>query len=182
MNTSKNSSSKNNQLNRYWCHTCGFFHTDSEQDYLICNYCNQHRPSLLILSRTVHYNYGFSKHEVLQCRDCQKEEMNLFSLTPSFTPVTWYAETYESVCEMIKDICSKSESNIVNYFDAVKRAYRKQTFKILDQYNPMTIRDYLLDKGVKDVNKIDKNLEPLWKFTYGDSTKPSEIAQMLLAI
>ena len=63
-------------------------------------------------------------------------------------------------------MCSKSESNIVNYYDAVKRAYRKETFKIFDQYNPMTIRDYLLDKDVKDVNKIDKNLESLWEFTY----------------
>ena len=168
MNTSKskNSSSKNNQLNQYWCHTCGFFHTDSEQDYLVCSYCNQHKPYLLLLLRTVYYKYGFSKQEVLQCRDCQKEEMVSFNLIPSITPVTREAETYGSICETIKDMCSKSESNIVNYYDAVKGAYRKETFKILDQYNPMTIRDYLLDKGVKDVNKIDKNLEPLWKFTY----------------
>jgi hypothetical protein len=54
----------------------------------------------------------------------------------------------------------------VNYYDAIKVAYEKETFKILDQYNPVTIRDYLLDKGVKDAKKIDKNLEALWEFTY----------------
>jgi DNA-directed RNA polymerase subunit RPC12/RpoP len=86
MNTSKNSSSKNNQLNRYWCHTCGFFHTDSEQDYLICNYCNQYKPRLLL--RTVYFNYGLSKQEVSQCQDCQKEEMNSFNVTTQVTPVT----------------------------------------------------------------------------------------------
>jgi hypothetical protein len=33
-------------------------------------------------------------------------------------------------------------------------------------YNPMPIRDYLLGLDIKDVNKIDKNLEALWPFTY----------------
>jgi hypothetical protein len=30
----------------------------------------------------------------------------------------------------------------------------------------MPIRDYLLGLDIKDVNKIDKNLEALWPFTY----------------
>ena len=56
--------------------------------------------------------------EVSQCRDCQKEELVLFNLTPSLIPVARYAETYESICE---DICSKAESNAVNYYDTMKR-------------------------------------------------------------
>ena len=121
---------------------------------------------MLILPRTAYYNYGLSKQEVLQCRDCQKEEMDLFNIIPSLTPITRYTETYESICETIKEMCSKSKSNTVNYYDAVKRAYGKKTIKILDQYNPMIIRDYLLTRGVNEVGKIDKNLEILWKFTY----------------
>lgn len=49
---------------------------------------------------------------------------------------------------------------------AHSQRFRQETFKVANQYNPMTIRDYLLDKGIKDVNKIDKNLEALWPFTY----------------
>lgn len=71
-------------------------------------------------------------------------------------------------------MCSKPESNsnsksnaiVVNYYDAVKRAYEKEAMKILDQYNPMTIRDYLLARGVNSVNEIDKNLKALWEFTF----------------
>jgi hypothetical protein len=48
----------------------------------------------------------------------------------------------------------------------VKRAYEKEAMKILDQYNPMTIRDHLLARGVNSVNKIDKNLRALWEFTF----------------
>jgi hypothetical protein len=54
----------------------------------------------------------------------------------------------------------------VNYYDTVRLAFKRETFKILDQYNPTTIRDYLLDRSVKDAMKIDKNLEPLWEFTH----------------
>jgi hypothetical protein len=34
------------------------------------------------------------------------------------------------------------------------------------EYYLMTIRDYLLDRGIKHANKIDKNLEALWPPTY----------------
>ena len=34
------------------------------------------------------------------------------------------------------------------------------------RYLTNTIRDYLLAKGVNDVDKIDKNLKALWEFTY----------------
>jgi hypothetical protein len=71
-----------NQLRKkeYWCRICGFLHTDSKEDYFVCNYCNQHKPYLLLPTRTVYYNYGFSMKYVLQCRDCRKEEMNAFNL------------------------------------------------------------------------------------------------------
>jgi hypothetical protein len=140
----------------------------------ICSYCNQHEPWVILLPRTVYYNHGFSQRDVLQCRECQKEEMDLFNLTLSITPITWHNEAYESICEMINIICSKQESKskpeikskVVNYYDAVKRAYEKEAMKILDQNNPMTIRDYLLARGVNSVNKIDKNLKALWEFTF----------------
>jgi hypothetical protein len=48
----------------------------------------------------------------------------------------------------------------------VKAAYLKKTPKLDYQYNPMTIRDYLLGLDIKDVNKIDRNLETLWPLTF----------------
>lgn len=179
-NTTASNNNSNNQLEE-WCDVCGFMHTaDSKVDYKKCNYCHQQQhkdkdkdkdnDSLTLLTRTVYYNHGFSMRHVSQCRDCQKEEMDSLGLTFSLTPATWHNEAYESICDMIKEMCSKpeskSKSDVVNYYDAVKRAYEKETFKILDQYNPMTIRDYLLAKGVNDVDKIDKNLKALWEFTY----------------
>ena len=146
----------------------------SHQVHKICNYCNQSKDWILLLNRTVYYDHGFSQREVLQCQECQKEEMDSFNLTFSLTPITWRNEAFESICEMIKKMCSKPESNsnsksnaiVVNYYDAVKRAYEKEAMKILDQYNPMTIRDYLLARGVNSVNEIDKNLKALWEFTF----------------
>jgi hypothetical protein len=172
------SSSNNNDPLEYWCDVCEFNHTRSKVDYKMCNYCHQYKDKdkdkdndrLLLLTITVYYNYGFSMRHVSECRDCQKEEMDSLGLTFSLTPVTWHNEAYESICEMIKEMCSKpqpdSESNVVNYYDVVKRAYEKEAMKILDQYNPMTIRDHLLARGVNSVNKIDKNLKALWEFTF----------------
>lgn len=91
----------------------------------------------------------------------------------SVIPVTKDSEVYESICQTIRQLCLKNKNKkngstaaLVNYYDAVKQAFRKETLKGANQYNPMTIRDYLLDKGIKDINKIDKNLEALWPFTY----------------
>jgi hypothetical protein len=163
MNKYKNTNN-NNQLLEYWCSVCRFIHTDSKEDYKICSYCNQHKSWMFLLTRTVYYDHGFSQREVSQCRECQKEEMHAFNLALSVIPVTWQREAYESICQTIKEMCSKSK--IINYYDAVKQAYGKETFKILDRYNPMTVRYYLLNKGVRETSKIDKNLEALWEFTY----------------
>jgi hypothetical protein len=38
---------------------------------------------------------------------------------------------------------------VINYYDTVKATYKKETFKIPNQYNPMTLRNYLLKIGVK---------------------------------
>jgi hypothetical protein len=76
------------------------------------------------------------------------------------------SDIYESICQAIKELCSKSDSNQINYYDAVRAAYLNKTRKLPREYYLTTIRDYLLDRGIKDENEIDKNLETLWKFTY----------------
>jgi hypothetical protein len=175
INSNNTDNNYNNQPREYWCHVCRFFHTDSELDSRnkICSYCNQHKSYLMLLPRTVYYKNGFSKREVLQCQDCQKQEADSLNIVWSVIPVTRDSEVYESICQTMREMCLKcknkknrSTASLVNYYDAVKAAYRKETSKAADQYNPMTIRDYLLDKGIKDINKIDKNLDALWPFTY----------------
>jgi hypothetical protein len=116
--------------------------------------------------RTVYYNYGSCKREVLQCSDCQKEEVDSFKLIYVLSDAKSDSDIYESICQAIEELCSKSDWNQVNYYDAVKAAYLNKTRKLPREYYLTTIRDYLLDSGIKDENEIDKNLEILWKFTY----------------
>jgi hypothetical protein len=110
----------------------------------------------------------------LQCDECIQDDIKARRLNKSdntgyaITPVTWEIGAYQSICQSIKELCSHKSDHIVYYYDAVKAAYLKETPKpeSASQYNPMPIRDYLLGLEIKDVNKIDKNLEALWPFTY----------------
>lgn len=170
-NNSKNrdSNSSDHLLNEYWCHICGFYHTDSEQDYRnnICNYCNEHKSYLQLHPRTVYYNYGFCKREVFQCSECRKEEAGSFKVTYVLSDAKSDSDIYESICQAIEELCCKSGSNHgVNYYDSVKAAYLNTTRMLPKEYYLMTIREYLLDRGIKHANQIDKNLEALWPFTY----------------
>ena len=65
-------------------------------------------------------------------------------------------------------MCCRAEttSKIINYYDAVKKAILINTPKLSNQYNPMSIHDYLLSIDVNDVSKLDKNTKALWEFTY----------------
>ena len=143
-------------------------HTDSKEDYKVCIYCNRHTPWIQLSPRTVYYHNGFSQRDVLQCQDCRKEEMSSFNIRFSLTPATWLNEAYESICKMIKEMCCRAEttSKIINYYDAVKEAYLINTPKLPNQYNPMSVHDYLLSIDVNDVSKLDKNTKALWEFTY----------------
>jgi hypothetical protein len=145
-----------------------------------CNYCRRLFLRSLLHSTAVYYSHGFSKREVLQCNECIEYEINARRINKSdntrtgyaITPATWEIGACQSICESIKELCSHKSDHIVNYYDAVKAAYLKETPKPkprpqpADQYNPMPIRDYLLGLDIKNVNKIDKNLEALWPFTY----------------
>ena len=147
--------------------------------YNICNYCQSLLPRLELHFNTVYYSHGFSKRDVLQCNECIQYDIMARRLNKSdntgyaITPATWEIGAYQSICESIKELCSQKSDQIVNYYDAVKAAYLKETPKPRPesetdtQYNPMPIRDYLLGLDIRDVNKIDKNLEALWPFTYG---------------
>jgi hypothetical protein len=160
-NNNNNNKNYINQLKEYWCDACGFYHTDSEEDDLVCSYCNQHKSHFFLLQMTVYHNYGFSKKQVLQCRDCQKEEAIVkakagvtatavgdsrdLPLTFVLSNVQSDCDIRESICQAIEELCSKSELNVVNYYDAVKAAYLKDPQT--DDYYPMTLRNYLIERG-----------------------------------
>jgi hypothetical protein len=155
--------------------------TDEEipKGYNVCNYCQRLLPRLELHFNTIYYSHGFLKRDVLQCNECIDYEIKARRINKSdntgyaITPVTWEIGVYQSICESIKDLCSHKSDHIVNYYDAVKAAFLKEEPKPKPgsvesdrPYNPMPIRDYLLGLDIKDVNKIDKNLEALWPFTY----------------
>jgi hypothetical protein len=145
---------------------------EESEGFRRCNYCRRLYLRLLLHITTVYYSHGFSKLDVSQCNECIQDDIKARRLNKSentgytITPATWHEEAYDSICQSIEDMCSHKFDHIVNYYDAVKAAYLKETPKMENQYNPMTIRDYLLGLDIKDVNKINKNLKALWPFTY----------------
>jgi hypothetical protein len=123
--------------------------TEIPEGFVRCDYCRAPYAAIFLHSMTVYYSHGFSRREVLQCDDCFKEQGRTLeskssarnnkkndSIGFAVTPVTWYDEAYDSICQAIRDLCSRSAYHIVNYYDAVKAAYLKETPKIENQFNP----------------------------------------------
>ena len=70
------------------------------------------------------------------------------------------SDIYESTWQAIKELCVKSKSksksdpnHVVNYYEAINAAYLNKTRKLSGEYHLTTIRDYLLDRGIKDEMK-----------------------------
>jgi hypothetical protein len=108
---------------------------EESEGFRRCNYCRRLYLRLLLHITTVYYSHGFSKRDVLQCNECIEYEIKARRLNKSentgytITPATWYIGAYESICQSIKELCSQKTDHMVNYYDAVKAAYLKETPK-----------------------------------------------------
>jgi hypothetical protein len=129
-----------------YCTICQYKH---EEEYLVCDYCNEHKTWICL--KDAYYNYGFSKRSYHTCSDCY---FNLFS--PRLVEEDTIQKAYQSILQVIKDRTDdKTENKTIDYYEAVSIAFAEN--KHMQKY---------LDKTIKDVTEINKTFEPIWQFTY----------------
>ena len=128
-----------------YCTICQYKH---EEEYLVCDYCNEHKTWICL--KDIFYNYGFSKRSYHTCSDCY---FNLFS--PRLVEEDTMCKAYQSIIRVIKDITASGENKAIDYYEAVRTAYKEN--KHMQKY---------LDKTINDVKEINKTFKPIWEFTY----------------
>ena len=138
------------RLGRY----CAIHEYIHEDEYLVCDFCNEHKWSVYNHDR--YYNYGFSKCVYCACNECQDALFGPFKLYE----VDTQAKAYETIVKVIKDKTEKGQEDgraaVVDYYEAARIAYK----------NGYYMRKYI-DSEIKDVDKeINKTFRPIWEFTY----------------
>ena len=132
-----------------YCIYHGYIH---EEEYLECDYCNEHKSFINLKYR--YYNYGFSRRSYLACDDCHFNLFGPFKLGL----VDDKMKAYESILEVINDSTDKKKQGndtTIDYYEAVRIAYTD------GQY----MGKYIYSE-IKDIAKINKCFRPIWEFTY----------------
>jgi hypothetical protein len=137
----------------HYCVIHGYHH---DEEYLECDFCNEHKWSIYFHDR--YYNYGFSKCSYHACNECHDTFFGPFR--PGDVLITQRA--YEDILEVINQKTDKKNEGhetttaaTINYYEAARIAY--------------TDREYMkkyLDSEIKDIREINKGYRPLWQFTY----------------
>jgi hypothetical protein len=140
------------KLGRY-CAIHGYYHED---EYLECDFCNEHNRSVYFHER--YYNYGFSKCSYHACNKCHDTLFGPFGLVD----VLIMERAYEDILEVINERTDKkgddaaaiTTATTIDYYEAARIAYTDREY----------MRKYI-DQEV-NVEGINKRFRPLWKFTY----------------
>jgi hypothetical protein len=83
-------------------------HTYTHEDqYLVCDFCNEHKYSVYFHER--YYNYGFSKCIYYACNECHEYLFGPFRLVDRGI----MEKAYESIVEVIKTKTNKKAIDIV---------------------------------------------------------------------
>ena len=77
-----------------YCISHGYIH---EEEYLECDYCNEHKDWISLKKR--YYNYGFSRHSYLACMECHGTLFGPFRLVDGGI----MDRAYESIIDVIND-------------------------------------------------------------------------------
>jgi hypothetical protein len=132
-----------------YCISHGYIH---EEEYLECDYCNEHKSFINLKYR--YYNYGFSRRSYLACGECCESLFGPFRLVD----VVIMGRAYESILEVINektDDKKQGNERTIDYYEAVRIAY----------VNGQYLRKYL-DFEIKDIGEINKCFGSIWSFTY----------------
>jgi hypothetical protein len=132
-----------------YCISHGYIH---EEEYLECDYCNEHKSFINLKFR--YYNYGFSKHSYLACMECHDTLFGPFRIVDGGI----MDRAYESIIDVINDRTEKKgyETTIetIDFYEAARIAYTESEYMRKHFDSP---------KGINNLNKDNK---ALWEFTY----------------
>lgn len=140
---------------------CAICQSKHEEEYLVCDYCNEHKT--WIYQRDRYYNYGFCKRSYHACGEC----LNLvgpFRIVEE--GIVWRA--YQSIIQVIRDRTENTENKSIDYYEAVRITYLEN--ESMQKY---------LDKTIKDVTEINKTFKPIWEFTYKISGGEEESVRLV---
>ena len=129
----------------HYCIVHGYEH---KEEYLVCDYCNEHKD--WICSKDRYYNYGFSKRSYLACMECHSNLFGRFRLVD----VGIMDRAYESIIDVINDRTEKKGCETIDFYEAARMAYTESEYMRKHFDSP---------KGINNLNKDNK---VLWKFTY----------------
>jgi hypothetical protein len=131
---------------------CIFHSVIHNDEYLECDFCNDHNRSVYYHER--YYNYGFSKCHYHACNECHDTLFGPFKLGLIDDNVN----AYESILEVINDRTEregKNKTTTIDYYEAVRIAYT----------DGQHMKKYL-DSEIRDIADINKWHRPIWEFTY----------------
>jgi hypothetical protein len=120
-----------------------------------CDYCNE--KNSFLISEVEYYNFGFKKRDISICKKCYEDKREGRRLFVD-TAIVSENSTYQEIRDVIKE-----KDGVINYYDAVKEAYKK---------NGALAGDF--SRRNLKANDIDKNLKYLWKFTFHIANKESK--------
>ena len=129
-----------------YCISHGYIH---EEEYLECDYCNEHKSFINLKYR--YYNYGFSKHSYLACMECHDTLFGPFRLVNGDIVL----RAYESIVDVINDRTETNGYETIDYYEAVRIAYIES--KYMQKH---------FESMIKDITEINKEFKPIWEFTY----------------
>jgi hypothetical protein len=128
-----------------YCIFHGIIHKD---EYLECDFCNEHKDWICLKDR--YYNYGYSRRSYLACMECHDTLFGPFKLGQ----VDVMERAYESILEVINDMTEKKGHESIDYYEAARIAYNDREY----------MRKYI-DSPI-DITEIDKGFRRIWQFTY----------------
>jgi hypothetical protein len=128
-----------------FCIFHGYIH---EEEYLECDYCNEHKSFINLKYR--YYNYGFSKHSYLACMECHDTLFGPIRIVDGGI----MDRAYESILEVINDRTETNGYETIDFYEAVRIAFTKSEYMRKHFDSP---------KGINNLNKDNK---ALWEFTY----------------
>ena len=102
-----------------YCISHGYIH---EEEYLECDYCNEHKSFINLKYR--YYNYGFSKRSYLACMECHDTLFGPFRIVDGGI----INRAYESIIDVINDRTEKKEYETIDLYEAIRIAYSESEY------------------------------------------------------
>jgi hypothetical protein len=126
-----------------------YIHND---EYLECDFCNEHKWGVYYRER--YYNYGFSKCSYHACTECDDKLYGPFKTGDVLIAQRAYEDILEVINEKTFNKKNETATTTIDYYEAAKIAYIEWAY--LKKF---------IDREI-DIEKINKEFRPLWKFTY----------------